>query len=315
VSDARRARLTRPPSTPPAAALVGAVVPDALAALRVAGWGLRGLLMPSPFAGAPAADAVGYLDVEELLDDERVDAAVVDGGDPTAASLLPQLRAGGLLVLLPTAAPLDVDLLRAARAVPGTATAVGLVQRWEPWARTASAAAPLAGVPVQVTVRGWPPGPSAAAELVDLVATWCGEVVAAVAAPGPLPALRLSGGEPVAWAVLTSSGATVLVSHEGAGPVARLSTDAARLVAGPAGVRWEGGADVPLLETPPWVPPAPRGTTIGAVATAAALAGATGDRDVAVVPAPADLGDLLVAARVLEALRTSARTEREVEVA
>jgi hypothetical protein len=53
------------------------------------------------------------------------------------------------------------------------------------------------------------------------------------------------------------------------------------------------------------------------VQTAAALAAATGGRDVPTEqwPWPADLGDLLVVTRVLEALRTSARTEQLVAVA
>jgi hypothetical protein len=313
--DARTARLSRSWRAVPTAALLGAVDP---VPVRAAGWQVRGRLAASPFDG-PREDVPGYLDPAELLDDDRIDAAVVDGADPSLAELLPLLRESGLLLLLPAPAPLAVDAVRAARAVDGPEACVGLVHRWEPWARTVSAALPLAGgPPVQVTVRGWPSGAAPAAELVDLVVGWCGEVAAVVAAPGPLPAAVLPGGEPVAWALLTGTGATVLVTHQGPAPTVRLSFAAARLEAGPDGVRWEAGERLPLRTTPDWVPPAPRGVPLGLVATAAALSEALGgqelpqrDDDVR----PADLGDLLVAARVLEALRTSARTERLVPVA
>ena len=263
-------------------------------------------------------DAAPYVDLDEVLADERLDAVAVDGDDPTLAPLLPDLRAGGLLLLLPTAAPLDPDLVRAARAVDAPAdAAVGLLARWEPWALTVAAALPLVGTPpVQVTVRGWPRGRQAAAELVDLVASWCGDVVGVVAVPAPLPADALPGGAPVSWALLTASGATALVSHEGGAPSVRLSFATARLEAGPAGARWTGGAALPLLPLPSWVPH-PKGAPPGLVAIAAALAQGVGGGDVPAQewPWPADLGDLLVVARVLEALRTSARTEQPVAVA
>ncbi|HWG93816.1 MAG TPA: hypothetical protein VNU66_06280 [Mycobacteriales bacterium] len=225
---------------------------------------------------------------------------------PELAALVPRLREAGLRVLLPAPAPLEPDPLRRARAVDGPATAVGLVERWEPWARTVAAAVPLAGPVLQVTVRGWPRGAEAAAELVDLVGRWCGEVVAVVAAGGALPAARLPDGEAVAWAVLTGGGATVLVSHEGPGPAVRLSSAGARLEASPRGVRWAGGDPLPLQPLPAWVPPAPRGVRAGLVAAAAGLA-----RDDA---GAAELGDLLVAAQVLAALRDSARTGALVPV-
>lgn len=308
---ARRARLARSPLEPPAMAIAGAVD---LAAVRAGGWSLRGVLSTDPYVDR--LDAAAYVEPDELLADPLIDAVAVDGDDRDLAALLPQLRGSGLLLLLPTAAPLEPELVRAARAVTDAADAVvGLVRRWEPWARVVTAALPLAGgPPVQVTVRGWPRGRQEAAELVDLVAAWCGGVAAVVAAPGPLPAAQLPGGAAVAWAMLTDCGATVLVSHEGPVPLVRLSFAAARLEAGPGGARWEGGAELPLPTEPGWAPP---GVAPGLVATAAALAGATGGRDIPTTdwPWPADLGDLLVVARVLEALRTSARTESLVPVA
>jgi hypothetical protein len=310
-SEARTARLARSPTTPPTIALAGAVEP---APLRAAGWVLRGVLSTDPYVDR--LEAAQYVDAAEAAADPLLDAVAVDGEDAALVPLLPELRASGLLLLLPTAAPLDPEAVRAARAVPDAAdAAVGLVRRWEPWARVVAAALPLAGGrPVQVTVRGWPRGPQSAAELVDLVASWCDEVVAVVAAPGPLPAVALPDGPAVAWALLTASGATVLVSHEGDRPRVRLSFPAARLNAGPDGVHWEGG-DILLLPAEQLVPPP--GVHPGMVQTAAALAAATGGRDVPGEqwPWPADLGDLLVVARVLEALRTSARTEQLVPVA
>jgi len=281
-------------------ALAGDVDP---APLRAAGWSLRGALSGLPYVDLPA----GWHTAAELAADDGIDAVAVDGADPALAALLPELRAGGLLLLLPSAAPLDPDAVRAARAVrDGADAVVGLLRRYEPWARVVAAALPLAGGPVvQGTVRGWPRGPQAAAELVDLAASWCGEVVGVVAAPAPLPADRLPGGEAVSWALLTAGGATVLVSHDGPLSV-RLSFAAARLEAAPTGVRWTGGAELTLSAG-----------RDGLEAAAAALTRAVGGGDVPAVdwPWPADLSDLLVVARVLEAVRTSARTETLVPVA
>lgn len=294
-------RAQRPAGWVPTMALAGDVDP---APLRAAGWSLRGALSGQPWVDLPA----GWHSAGELAADDRVDAVAVDGADPSLAGLLPELRAAGLLLLLPTPAPLDPETVRAARAVrDGADAVVGLLSRYEPWARVVAAAVPLAGgPPVQVTVRGWPRGHRGAAELVDLARSWCGEVVAVVAVPAPLPAARLPGGESVAWSLLTAGGATVLVSHDGPSPTVRLSFATARLQAGPAGVRWQGGAELP-------VPVGPDGLQAAAAALTRAVGG--GDVPARDWPWPADLSDLLVVARVLEALRTSARTSTLVPVA
>lgn len=317
MSDARRARLGRPWTAVPTVAVAGDLdtVP-----LRAGGWSVRGRLAASPFAGPPE-DVPGYLDAGELLEDSRVDAVALDGGTPELVALLPSLRRAGLLVLLQRPAGVDLDVLQDAQAADGPPVGVGLVERWAGWARTVRAAVPLGGPPLQVTVRGWPRGAGAAAELVDLVRLWCGDVVAAVAAPAALPARTLPDGEPVSWALLTAGGATVLVSAGGDGPSVRVSFEHARLSAAPAGARWEGGEPLPLLLPPAWVPPAPRDVAPGLVATAAALSEAVGGRDLRpygpgddVEPVVAQLPDLLAVARVLAALRDSARGERLVPV-
>jgi hypothetical protein len=228
---------------------------------------------------------------------------VLDGTEPDLAAGLPDLLAAGLRVLLPDPAPLDPGLLREARQA-GATTAVGLLGRGEPWAATTAAVLGAYGPARQATVRGWPTGPAAAAELVDLLAGWLGDVVAVAAAPADLPATALPGGERVAWALLAGDGVTVLVSHDGPRTAVRLSVPGARLEAGPDGVAWQGGDRVPLVQ----MPPAPEGVARGLWLAARSLA--QGDPE----PLAADVGDLLVVARVLEALRTSARTERWVEV-
>ncbi len=245
-------------------------------------------------------DAPSYVDAGELLADARVDAVALV---PEQADLLPALRDAGLLVLL-TGPVLDAGLLRRARAAEGPDVAVALSRRWEPWARTAAAALPLAGGPVrQVTVRGWPRGERETVELVDLARGWCGDVLAAGAGPA-VAAPALPGGAPVAWSLLCASGATVLVSHEGAPvPTARLTLATARLDAAVDEVRWDGGEAMAL-------PPGGLGPDAGLVASAAALRGAValGEVEARAWPWPADLGDLLAAATVLGALRASART-------
>ncbi|MCU1586813.1 MAG: hypothetical protein JWN31_306, partial [Frankiales bacterium] len=178
------------------------------------------------------------------------------------------------------------------------------------------------GTPVlQATVRGWPRGADAADDLVDLARSWSGDVVSVIAAPAPLPAAALSEGLPVAWSLLHESGATTLVSHEGAPPLVRLSFATARLEAGPLGARWEGGAEIPLLPPPSWVtteprPAAPAGTPYGLLASAVALREGVlrGELATHTWPWPGDLGDLQAASRVLAALRESARAESPATV-
>ena len=294
-----------------------------------------------------------YAGIEDLLADPSLDAVALNSADPLLARHLPTLLEHGLHVLLPGPLPVDPDVLRDARAVHGPAhdgapprpvddprrparsgaapaeVAVAFTGRWEPWAVTVAAALPLVDCPVvQATVRGWPRGPEAAAELVDLARAWCGDVLSVSAAPAPLPAAQLGPGLRVSWSLLHASGATTLVSHDGAPPLVRLSFETARLEAGPLGARWEGGAELPLLLAPdrrslpdddldaPRRLAVPPGTPAGLLGAAVALLHAVprGEVDTGSWPWPGDLGDLQATGRVLAALRESARAEGPARV-
>lgn len=199
---------------------------------------------------------------------------------------------------------LEQELLRAGRAVPDAPELVaGLLRRWEPWARVVTTAAPLGGQARQLTVRGWPRGERETVELIDLATAWCGDVLSASAGRA-VPAAQLPDGCAVAWSLLTTSGATVLVSHDGP-LLVRLTLETARLDGGPERVWWDGGADLPLPAGEP-----------GLVATARALLAGVGGGDVPTEqwPWPADLGDLLRASSVLAALRASSATGGPVRV-
>ena len=310
----------------PRAALIGAASDTVGQVLRAAGFAVVGALQVLPYDDP--RDVPSYAAMDELLGD-HLDAVALDGADNHLVGHLPDLLAARLRVLLPTAAPKDLDVLRLCREeAPDADVLVGLTERWEPWAATTTAAVPLPGEPVlQCTVRGWPRGAGPAAELVDLVRHWCGDVVTVIAAPAPLPAAELAPGVPVAWALLHETGATTLVSHEDGPPLVRLSFATARWEAGPLGARWVGGAEVPLLpradgdpyQDDTWdavpLPPAPPGTAPGLLCTARALARAPEpDAWTGRWPAPARLDDLQAVARVLAALRESARTEAPARV-
>lgn len=304
----------------PTIALAGAIDGRVL---RAAGWQVKGALPLTPYDDL--ADLPSYADLDDLLADEDLSAVALDGSDPLVARHLPAVLARGRSVLLAGPAPLDLDLLRASRERESAVTAfvaVALLERWEPWSMTVAAALQVVGTPVlQATVRGWPRGKDAAAELVDLARSWCGDVLSVSAAPAPLPASDLGEGLPVAWSLLHESGATTLVSHEGAPPLVRLSFATARLEAGPLGARWDGGAEIPLVArrgfpTTDPRPAAPPGTAYGLLGSAEALRVAVvqGELLTDQWPWPADLGDLQAASRVLGALRESARAEQPAAV-
>ena len=287
--------------------LLGDVEPALVAELAAAGLGVRGALALDPFG--PPAPGRRYAGLDAVLADHGVRAAVLPAASPLAEAL-PDLLSAGLPVLLADAAPWDADVLRSARAAAGeadVAAVVALQARHTGWAALVTGALSGRRAPQQVTVRGWPRGPAAAAELVDLLHGWCGDVVAAAAAPAVLPAGALPDGPRVAWALLTDRGTTVLVSHEtahaGSGAQVRLSLPPTRLLAGPDAVGWEGAATV--------APAAREDPTVAAFAESVAAGGA---EPLEAVPAVAVLSDLVPVARALAALRASARTEAWVEL-
>lgn len=243
-----------------------------------------------------------------LVADGRVAAAVVPAGSPLLPALA-DLVAAGVPVLLPDPAPYDVELLRRVRAAGqdrDVAVVALLAERLRPWSRLATDR--LQGqLPLQVTVRGWGRGPGAVAELVDLVRGWCGEVVAVAAAPAPLPADALPDGPPVDWALLTEHGPTVLAAHAGPLPQVRFSMADRRVVASPLD-ELAGRGLAPL---------APAEQVCRAFSGAVRSGTAEFIDGVDIGPRwdrPAQVADLLPVARVLEALRTSAREQRWVEL-
>lgn len=293
--------------------------------LRAAGWHVAGALPRSPFAAA-ADDLPAYGDLAELLEDPRLDAVVLDGAadgpaDAEVAAHLPLLRRAGLLVLLASPAPLVPGELLPALAVPDAPeVAVAFALAPQPWVRTVTAALPLGGgPPLQVTVRGWPTGRRSAAELLDVVGTWCGEVLSVSGAPEALPVTALPDGLPVGWSVLTACGATVLVSsaERDGGPRVHVSLPGGRLEATPPGVRWTGGADLPLLPVPdlPGDPEAAGHLGLLVAARGLLRSRAGGALDAQPEPHARGLGALLAAARAVEALDESARSRRPVRVA
>lgn len=290
-------------------ALLGDVDPALVADLTAAGLPVRGALAQDPFG--PPALGRRYAGLDAVLSDDGVRAVVLPAASPLAGAL-PDLLAARRPVLLADAAPWDADLLRAARAAAAEAdvgAVVALQARHTGWAALVTGALSGRRAPQQVTVRGWPRGPGSAAELVDLLRGWCGEVVAAAAAPAALPVDALPDGPRVAWALLTDRGTTVLVAHEGAAAQVRLSLPPARLLAGPDAVGWEGAQAVP---------PVPRVDPTAAAFADAVAAGSAEPLEALVqgdVPPVAGLADLVPVARVLAALRDSARTQTWVELA
>ena len=283
--------------------LLGDVEPALVAELAAGGLSVRGSLALDPFG--PPAGGRRYAGLDAVLADDGVRAAVLPAASPLAQAL-PDLLARGLPVLLADAAPWDADLLRAARAAAGeadVAAAVALQARHTGWAALVAGALSGRRSPQQVTVRGWPRGPAAAAELVDLLRGWCGDVVAAAAAPAVLPADALPDGPRVAWALLTDRGTTVLVAHEGQVAQVRLSLPPTRLLAGPDAVGWEGATTI--------APAGREDPTVSAFAQAAAAGSA---EPLELFPTVARPADLVPVARVLAALRASARSEAWVEL-
>jgi predicted dehydrogenase len=324
----RRSRAADLPRTAPPTIAVLSDRPDAplLGLLTSAGWSVTGVLAADVFDGllwasqTPGVDR-NYLDLGELLSDPSLDACCLAVPPAGLGSVLVATLQAGLHTLLPRPAELGADTVRRALAAAedsGAEHAVAMQQRWRaPVARVARALdSGELGPPAQLTVRGWPTGAVPTAELLDVVTRWCGDVVAVCATPDQLPARELPGGATVRWALLTASGATVLVAHDGAGvPLMRLSCPQGRVEveAGPG----DGTVHGPLgtLAPPDDATMLP---TDGLRSTATRLAEAV-TRSEAVAspydgwPWPSTLRDLFVVERIREALRSSAAERRWVE--
>lgn len=317
--DIRRERRDRAaqqsPGGAPTIALV-ADIPDEklLTALAGSGWSVGGLLAADVFDGllwAARTPSVtrNYVELAELLWDPDAEAACVAVDAAAAVTTVPALLHAGLHVLLPSPVAMSSAAIRIALEAAEVAEsehAVTFETRWWPSARelTRLLADGSVGPVAQATVRGWPSGVTATAELIDVTTNWCGEIVAVCGAPEQLPAAELPDGASVRWALLTDRGVTVLVSHEGsADPAIRLSTPQGRLEVTETAVR--------PLDGEPW--PAGDATASAFEETARRLADAVARDDA--LPETATLRTLFVAARVREALAASASERRWIETA
>jgi hypothetical protein len=280
---------------------------DVREALAEVGLAVTGVLAQDPFGpeplAVPAAGTRVYADLPDLargVADGAVRVVVLPARTPLAAAL-PEVVALGAAVLLPDPAPWDPGLVREARALADEGdvpVAVLLRERHAGWVQGVRDGIAARPKPLQLAVRGWPRGPAAAAELIDLVRVWCGDIVSCAAAPARMPGQAFTTGEPVSWALLTEQAVTVVVAHAGS-----LQLRFGFLGLGPIditpGLPGQGhlGADPAL-------------TAVRAVARARALGtsdvlGSTVGR----WPWVADLADLQPVVRVLESLRMSARRE------
>ncbi|MDX6206633.1 MAG: hypothetical protein QOF39_2690 [Frankiales bacterium] len=297
-----------------------------LGVLTDAGWSVTGVLAADVFDGLLwAAQSPGvarnYLDLPDLLSDPSLDACCLSLPAAGMGPVLVATLQAGLHTLLPEPAELGADTVRRALEAAedsGAEHAVAMQQRWRAPVATVARALDSGrlGPPAQLTVRGWPTGAAPTAELLDVVTRWCGDVVAVCASPEELPARELPGGATVRWALLTASGATVLVAHDGAGaPLMRLSCPQGRVEveAGPGDGTLDGPADLPTL-------PAEPTRTDGLRSTASRLAEAVIRSEGVAAPYdgwpwPSTLRDLFVVERIREALRSSAAERRWIETA
>jgi predicted dehydrogenase len=234
----RRADRRREPRLPIAAALVTDGSERLTAAvLRESGMDVVGLLAPEPLeslawaadAGAPRA----YADLAALLSDD-IEAVCIELAPPASDLIAQRSAEAGLHVLLVRAVTGDPEALRALADVAEDADLAHVVafdDRAWPAAWHVQASVPALGRLTQLTVVGAPSGPLGRAEILDLATRWCGEVLAVCADPAGMPARLLTSAAPVTLALLTASGATVLVHERMGGTLA----DATFTLCGEAG--------------------------------------------------------------------------------
>jgi hypothetical protein len=194
--------------------------------LREAGLDVVGLLAPEPLeslawaaeAGAPRA----YGDLGALLSD-NLEAVCIELAPPASDLVARRAAEAGLHVLLVRAATGDPAALRAVADAAEEADLTHVVafdDRAWPAALHVQTEVPTLGRLTQMTVLGAPSGPLGRAEILDLTARWCGDVLAVCADPAGMPARLLTPTAPVTLALLTASGATVLVHEQMGGRLA-----------------------------------------------------------------------------------------------
>lgn len=288
---------------------------DVRDALAEVGLTVTGVMAPDPFAAEPLvvpdARTRVYADLPDLargVADGAVRLVVLPAGSPLAP-VLPEVVALGAAVLLPEPAPWDTDLVRRARAAADAGdvpVAVLLRTRHTRWAEEGRATVASREKPLQFLVRGWPRGAAAAAELVDLVRAWCGDILTCGALPADMPGKALKSGEPISWTMLTETAVTVMVSHAGSLQLHLGYMEPGFVEVGPGTASDE-----------PDGAPDPDPAVLAVAALSRALELGTSDvvgSSLSPFPWVADLSDLQPVARVLEALRASARREEWVRL-
>jgi predicted dehydrogenase len=267
-----------------------------------AGADLVGLLAPEPLESLAWAAAAGarhaYPDLRSLLADE-VEALCVDLDGPVGHAVARGAVHAGLHVVLtrPEADdPVQLrELVEGAQNFEVDVVAALAVRAW-PTLRHAIAMVPALGALQQVTVVGWPIGRASRLELVDLVRQLCGDVLAVCAAPAAMPAADLRPGEPVTLALLTGSGATVLVAERpvpdaSSAVVTVVGTDG-RLVLGSDFLRRQDARGVAASSVPEGAEETSLAVALGGLDGSLSSERRNG--------AAATVGDVLAAARVLD---------------
>jgi predicted dehydrogenase len=277
-------------------------------ALRAAGAEVVGLLGPDPFdslAWSAAEDVQRcYPDLGELLRDST-DAVCVDDAGPSAVHVTRAALRAGRHVLLSRPVTVERELLEVADSST-LVTAVAMRTRAWPGASAVAQALPFLDLITQVTVVGWPHDDRL--ELIDVVRRWCGDIVAVCASPAAMPATSLAG-RPVTLALLTATGATVLVAEDpedapSRTPVITLVGTAGRVVVAGSRLQRQATADGQTL--PELVLPDPgHPLREAAVGVLRALRGGPLDADLDPADGVATLRDVLAAAHVIAAAEAS----------
>jgi len=291
---------------------------ETAAVLRAAGLEVVGLLAPEPLESlawaAEAEAARAYVDLAALLGDD-IEAVCIEMAPPASDLIAQRAAEAGLHVLLIQPVTGDPAALRALADVAEDADLAHVVafdDRAWPAAWHVEATVPALGRLTQMTVVGAPSGPLGRAEILDLTARWCGDVLAVCADPDGMPARLLTAGAPVTLALLTASGATVLVHERMGGTLTEatftLCGEEGRTVVEGRRVRVADHGGVHTAWMPASVPDRP-----GLVGAAGDLARAIESSDPATVRG-ATVHDLLTVTRLQDAALRSRHTGGWVEL-